>query len=264
MRRFVWTMLSQSVQVFFMGGDILLDKLETCSVCFFKGIYFCCASFLEIGTWLFVVCDACSQLCVSECMWYIFHVDFQYCVFCMCLLYILSRFHLCSCSGQVKKVFSQVVIAMAHHGYLDLEGGHLMVEFIVRQCALPDDPPVSLLCWTILALRMRKVIDRSNTQLQYHLPLPQTCHVWTCSWCGFDWLRTTRASCLCISGTWKDNTTSTHHRAQKIVKQHCAKNWYFAFCQKVDVSDWKSVFEDCILNMLASVLLHSNAYCHWS
>ena len=35
--------------------------------------------------------------------------------------------------------------AMAHHGYLELEGGHLMVEFIVRQCSLPDDPPVSLL-----------------------------------------------------------------------------------------------------------------------
>ena len=33
---------------------------------------------------------------------------------------------------------------MAHHGYLELEGGHLMVEFIVRQCSLPDDPPVSL------------------------------------------------------------------------------------------------------------------------
>ena len=33
---------------------------------------------------------------------------------------------------------------MAHHGYLELEGGHLMVEFIVRQCSLPDDTPVSL------------------------------------------------------------------------------------------------------------------------
>ena len=42
------------------------------------------------------------------------------------------------------KVFAQVVIAMAHHGYLELEWGHLMVEFIVRQCSLTDDPPVSL------------------------------------------------------------------------------------------------------------------------
>ena len=39
-------------------------------------------------------------------------------------------------------MFAQVCIAMAHHGYLGLEGGQLMVEFIVRQCTLPDDPPV--------------------------------------------------------------------------------------------------------------------------
>ncbi|XP_071092263.1 maestro heat-like repeat-containing protein family member 1 [Haliotis cracherodii] len=50
--------------------------------------------------------------------------------------------NLCNDSNnKVKKVFAQVVIAMAHHGYLELEGGQLMVEFIVRQCALPDDPP---------------------------------------------------------------------------------------------------------------------------
>ncbi|KAL5022847.1 hypothetical protein ScPMuIL_002002 [Solemya velum] len=44
-------------------------------------------------------------------------------------------------NNKVKKVFAQVVIAMAHHGYLELEGGQQMVEFIVRQCALADDPP---------------------------------------------------------------------------------------------------------------------------
>ncbi|KAK7500196.1 hypothetical protein BaRGS_00008419, partial [Batillaria attramentaria] len=44
-------------------------------------------------------------------------------------------------NNKVKKQFAQVVIAMAHHGYLELEGGQLMVEFIVRQCSLPDDPP---------------------------------------------------------------------------------------------------------------------------
>lgn len=41
---------------------------------------------------------------------------------------------------QVKKMLAQVVIAMAHHQYLELEGGHLMIEFIVRQCALPVGP----------------------------------------------------------------------------------------------------------------------------
>lgn len=44
----------------------------------------------------------------------------------------------------MKKVFAQVVIAMAHHGYLELEGGQQMIEFIVRQCALKEDPPVSI------------------------------------------------------------------------------------------------------------------------
>jgi hypothetical protein len=47
---------------------------------------------------------------------------------------------------QLKKIFAQVIIAMAHHGYLELEGGHQMIEFIVKQCSLPNDPPVSMLC----------------------------------------------------------------------------------------------------------------------
>ena len=29
---------------------------------------------------------------------------------------------------------------MGHHGYLRLEGGNLMIEFILRQCALSDEP----------------------------------------------------------------------------------------------------------------------------
>ncbi|XP_077982268.1 maestro heat-like repeat-containing protein family member 1 [Glandiceps talaboti] len=40
-------------------------------------------------------------------------------------------------NNKVKKIFSQVIIAMANHSYLELEGGELMVEFIVRQCSLP-------------------------------------------------------------------------------------------------------------------------------
>lgn len=36
-------------------------------------------------------------------------------------------------------MFNQVVIAMASHGYLGLEGGQLMVEFVVTQCALDVD-----------------------------------------------------------------------------------------------------------------------------
>jgi hypothetical protein len=43
----------------------------------------------------------------------------------------------------VKKKFAQVVIAMGDHGYLELEGGQLMVEFIVKQCALSPESAVS-------------------------------------------------------------------------------------------------------------------------
>uniref|UniRef100_A0A674EJA7 Maestro heat like repeat family member 1 n=1 Tax=Salmo trutta TaxID=8032 RepID=A0A674EJA7_SALTR len=39
---------------------------------------------------------------------------------------------------QVKKRVVQVISAMAHHGYLELEGGDLLVKFIIQHCALPD------------------------------------------------------------------------------------------------------------------------------
>ncbi|XP_061572342.1 maestro heat-like repeat-containing protein family member 1 [Cololabis saira] len=41
-------------------------------------------------------------------------------------------------SNKVKKCVVQVISAMAHHGYLELEGGELLVRFIVQNCALPD------------------------------------------------------------------------------------------------------------------------------
>ena len=39
-------------------------------------------------------------------------------------------------------MLDQVIIAMAHHHYLSLEGGYLMVEFVVRQCALNTEDKV--------------------------------------------------------------------------------------------------------------------------
>lgn len=36
-------------------------------------------------------------------------------------------------------MFNQVVIAMASHSYLELEGGQMMVEFVVRQCGLDTE-----------------------------------------------------------------------------------------------------------------------------
>lgn len=39
-------------------------------------------------------------------------------------------------------MFAQLIAAMAHHGYLNLEGGQRLVEFIVRQCAVNVDEEV--------------------------------------------------------------------------------------------------------------------------
>ncbi|XP_014675278.1 PREDICTED: maestro heat-like repeat-containing protein family member 1 [Priapulus caudatus] len=44
-------------------------------------------------------------------------------------------------SNKVKKEFVQVIVALAHHDYLREEGGDLMIQFIVTQCSLPNDPP---------------------------------------------------------------------------------------------------------------------------
>uniref|UniRef100_A0A673XL37 Maestro heat like repeat family member 1 n=1 Tax=Salmo trutta TaxID=8032 RepID=A0A673XL37_SALTR len=55
-------------------------------------------------------------------------------------------------SNKVKKRVVQVISAMAHHGYLELEGGDLLVKFIIQHCALPDtyyvrlSYPQSVLC----------------------------------------------------------------------------------------------------------------------
>lgn len=41
---------------------------------------------------------------------------------------------------KVRRMLAQVISTMAHHDYLELEGGEAMVEFIIRQCALPCHP----------------------------------------------------------------------------------------------------------------------------
>ncbi|XP_043562386.1 maestro heat-like repeat-containing protein family member 1 [Chiloscyllium plagiosum] len=48
-------------------------------------------------------------------------------------------------SNQEKKIIAQVICAMAQQGYLKPEGGKVMVEFLIRQCATPvrSGSPVS-------------------------------------------------------------------------------------------------------------------------
>jgi hypothetical protein len=41
-------------------------------------------------------------------------------------------------SNRVKKNLLQVIIAMAYHDYLSLEGGHSMIEFILKQSNLQE------------------------------------------------------------------------------------------------------------------------------
>ncbi|XP_010192594.1 PREDICTED: maestro heat-like repeat-containing protein family member 1, partial [Mesitornis unicolor] len=43
-------------------------------------------------------------------------------------------------NNKVKRAVVQVISAMAHHGYLEQPGGEAMMEFLVRQCALPSHP----------------------------------------------------------------------------------------------------------------------------
>ena len=52
----------------------------------------------------------------------------------------------------MRSIFGQVIIAMAHHDYLSLEGGHLMVEFMVKQCAIHTEDKVCLLLLLLLLL----------------------------------------------------------------------------------------------------------------
>ncbi|XP_068789705.1 maestro heat-like repeat-containing protein family member 1 isoform X2 [Struthio camelus] len=47
-------------------------------------------------------------------------------------------------SNKVKRAMVQVISAMAHHGYLEQAGGEMMLEYLIRQCALPADAKAHL------------------------------------------------------------------------------------------------------------------------
>uniref|UniRef100_A0A4X2MFF3 Maestro heat like repeat family member 1 n=1 Tax=Vombatus ursinus TaxID=29139 RepID=A0A4X2MFF3_VOMUR len=58
--------------------------------------------------------------------------------------FILSamKFPLLDTNNKVKRAVVQAISAMAHHGYLEQPGGEMMIEYILRQCALPLEPVV--------------------------------------------------------------------------------------------------------------------------
>ncbi|XP_033011907.1 maestro heat-like repeat-containing protein family member 1 isoform X2 [Lacerta agilis] len=47
-------------------------------------------------------------------------------------------------NNKVKRAVVQLISAMAHHGYLEQPGGEALIEFLIRQCALPADQPPQL------------------------------------------------------------------------------------------------------------------------
>ncbi|XP_062822975.1 maestro heat-like repeat-containing protein family member 1 isoform X2 [Anolis carolinensis] len=47
-------------------------------------------------------------------------------------------------SNRVKRAVVHVISAMAHHGYLEQPGGEALIEFLVRQCALPANQALLL------------------------------------------------------------------------------------------------------------------------
>ena len=46
-------------------------------------------------------------------------------------------------------MFAQCITAMAHHQYLELVGGHKLVEFIVRQCAVSEEEVGFVTCYVL-------------------------------------------------------------------------------------------------------------------
>jgi hypothetical protein len=105
-------------------------------------------------------------------------------------------------STKVRSTLAQVIIAMAHHDYLSLVGGHTLVEFLVKQCAAnvnaePSRSPanggddhvtlkqLAVLCANVLNLSvttiptMRPVLWpyllEFVTPPEYTLALPTTC-----------------------------------------------------------------------------------------
>ncbi|XP_053206672.1 maestro heat-like repeat-containing protein family member 1 [Panonychus citri] len=42
-------------------------------------------------------------------------------------------------NNRVRRAITQVIVTIAHHGYLDLEGGQALIKYIITQCALEEE-----------------------------------------------------------------------------------------------------------------------------
>lgn len=80
--------------------------------------------------------------------------------------------------SQLRRILCQVMIAMAHHDYLSLEGGHLMVEFVVRQSSLNTEDRASEMSPLLVhskPLRYRCRFFRNLTHLRWP---SRDCETW--------------------------------------------------------------------------------------
>lgn len=71
---------------------------------------------------------------------------------------------------QVKRAVVQVISAMAHHGYLEQPGGEAMMEYLVRQCALPSE-----------AVRVPRGAGQAGTSRILGLPGKTSCGAERCA-----------------------------------------------------------------------------------
>lgn len=78
-------------------------------------------------------------------------------------------------------MFAQCITAMAHHQYLELEGGHKLVEFIVKQCAVSDEEVGCVICFDVHFTRRHKLFG--NVVPMYMCMFsPMVCDV-ACEYC---------------------------------------------------------------------------------
>eukprot|EP00040_Diaphanoeca_grandis_P032327 m.195702 g.195702 ORF g.195702 m.195702 type:complete len:1632 (-) comp32581_c2_seq1:207-5102(-) len=76
-------------------------------------------------------------------------------------------------SLKVRSALSTLIMAMAHHDYLRLEGGQVLVQFIIDQCALQDAPNSGGSGDSITPGQLRSMCDNALTLTSTTIPCMQ-------------------------------------------------------------------------------------------
>ena len=67
-------------------------------------------------------------------------------------------------SLKIRRTLAQVIVTMAHHEYLSLEGGDVLVKFIIQQCSVPDSVRVRLRHHELKSVGTRRCAQGSQAQ----------------------------------------------------------------------------------------------------